>query len=82
MKVQELIKTLKTYPKDLEVRIINSAILSGEDCPTFELESIYSYSSILGKDEVAELDFLLLETYNQDYIDPEFLTEDVEDNTI
>ena len=66
MKVHELIRWLTKYSPKSELRILNTAINSSGDCPTFGL------NSVLGGSEVCE-DLVFLEIFDNTYIDPDVL---------
>jgi len=75
MKVLELIKKLKQYPEELEVRVMNMAIEDDESCPTFEIKSI---SSAKENDEEFEeprdMDFVFIEILDNEYIQEKYNT--------
>ena len=74
MLVSELVSKLLTYPQDVEVRALNTAIEDNETCPTF---TIYSISSNSENNESfslenGDVEFISIEFMDNEYIKDEF----------
>lgn len=73
MLVSELVSKLLTYPQDLEVRTINSAIEDDETCPTFTIYSVSANSENNEEfDSKKDVDYLVIEFTDNEYIQDEF----------
>ena len=73
MLVSELVSKLLTYPQDLEVRTINSAIEDDETCPTFTIHSVFANSENNEEfDSKKDVDYLVIEFTDNEYIQDEF----------
>ena len=73
MLVSELASKLLTYPRDLEVRTLNTAIEDNESCPTFTIHSVSANSENNEEfDSSRDVDYLTIEFTDNEYIQDEF----------
>lgn len=73
MLVSELASKLLTYPQDLEVRTLNTAIEDNESCPTFTIHSVSANSENNEEfDSSRDVDYLTIEFTDNEYIQDEF----------
>ncbi|MHB8871592.1 MAG: hypothetical protein ACYC5G_04010 [Candidatus Doudnabacteria bacterium] len=73
MLVSELVSKLLTYPQDLEVRTLNTAIEDDCSCPTFTIHSVSSNSENNEEfDSVRDVEYLVIEFTDDEYIQDEF----------